>query len=81
MSSTGYILNGKYVRSSDVPVEAKVPRKQPLHKQYETDRELEEFRRDIVQPYLPNGKPNPEFIEAMPAAAERYGFVNKEDKN
>lgn len=80
MSTTGYILNGKYVRSSHDTVATK-PRKQPLAKQYEMDRMREDFRRDIIQPYLPNGKPNPEFIEAYPKQAVNYGFVKEEDKN
>lgn len=80
MSGTGYILNGKYVRAA-VPTNAKVPRKQVLHKIREIEHDAQEFARDLVQPYLANGKPNPEFIEALPAEAERYGFVNKEDKN
>jgi hypothetical protein len=81
MSGTGYIVNGKYVRTKAVPSSATVPRKQILHKQFEAEKDRQEFARDLVQPYLPNGKPNPEFITAMPKEAERYGFVNKEDKN
>jgi len=81
MSGTGYILNGKYVRSSSAPSRATVPRKQVLHKQYEAERDRQEFARDLVQPYLPNGKPNPEFITALPKEAERYGFVNKDERN
>lgn len=81
MKTTGYIVNGKYVRATDVPSSAKVARKQPLHKQYENDRMLEDFRKDIIQPYLPNGKPNPDFIDAYPKESEQYGFVNKESRN
>lgn len=81
MKSTGYILNGKYVRAGNTPDSAKSVRKQPLHGQYETDRMREEFRKDLVQPYLPNGKPNKEFVDAFPERAEGYGFVNKEEKN
>ena len=80
-NSTGYIVNGKYVRTKSVPSSATAPRKQILHKQFEAEKDRQEFARDLVQPHLPNGKPNPEFITAMPKEAERYGFVNKEDKN
>jgi hypothetical protein len=79
--STGYIINGKYVRASSVPSGALAPRKQVLHKQFEAERDRQEFARDLVQPYLPNGKPNPEFITALPKEAERYGFVNKDENN
>jgi hypothetical protein len=81
MSTTGYILNGKYVRASEVDTKAKVPRKQILHKQGEIEHDARQFARDLVQPYLPNGQPNPEFIRALPEEAERYGFVKKEDRN
>jgi hypothetical protein len=80
-SSTGYILNGKYVRSGTVPSQVTVPRKHVLQKQFETNEDVQRFKKDLIQPYLPNGKPNPEFIDAYPKEAERYGFVNKEEKN
>lgn len=79
--STGYILNGKYIRTAEVPTGAVAPRKQPLHKAFEAEAQRTEFARDLVQPYLANGKPNPEFIDAMPKEAERYGMVNKDDRN
>lgn len=81
MKSTGYILNGVYVRGNDVPARAKTPRKHLLQKQFEITEDVQRFKKDLVQPYLPNGKPNPEFISAMPEEAERYGFVKKEEKN
>jgi len=80
MSGTGYIINGVYVRTNKAS-KVTAPRKHALHKQFEIERDAQEFARDIVQPYLPNGKPNPEFITALPREAERYGFVNKEDRN
>jgi len=81
MSGTGYIINGKYVRTKNVPGSAKVPRRQPGAKEFEAQLDRERFAKDLVQPYLPNGKPNPEFITALPEEAERYGFVNKDDSN
>lgn len=81
MSGTGYILNGKYIRTTRAPGAATTPRKQILHKQFEAERDRQEFARDLVQPYLPNGQINSEFITALPKEAERYGFVNKDDSN
>jgi len=81
MSGTGYIVNGKYVRTPKVPADAVAPRRQPGAKEFEAEADRQRFARDLVQPYLPNGKPNPEFITALPKEAERYGFVNKEEKN
>ncbi len=80
MRSTGYIINGKYVRIADIPPDATAARKQPLHGQYEVDRMREDFRKDLIQPYV-NGKPNPDFIDAYPKESEQYGFVNGGEKN
>lgn len=76
----GYLLNGKYHKGSP-PSEVTRPRRQPGLKKYEQDRQIEEFRKDLIQPYLPNGQPNPEFIKAYPEEAERKGFVNKDERN
>jgi len=75
----GYLLNGKYYKGT-APSEVKRPRRQPGLKRYEQDRQIEEFRKDLIQPYI-NGKPNPEFIKAYPEEAERKGFVNKDERN
>ena len=79
--STGYILNGKYIRTPAVPSGAVAPRRQPGAAAFEADTQRTEFARDLVQPFLANGKPNPEFIDALPKEAERYGMVNKDDRN
>lgn len=79
--STGYILNGKYVRMGSVPGGELAPRKQALHRQFQIEKDRQEFARDLVQPYTPDGKINQEFIRALPKEAERYGFVNKDDSN
>lgn len=71
MSGTGYILNGKYIRTSDIPAEAVNPRQQPLLKAYEMDRAVEQFRRDFTQPRI-NGKPNPAFVKAYPEESRQY---------
>ena len=81
MSGTGYIINGKYVRTKNVPGSAKVPRRQPGAKEFEAQLDRERFAKDLVQPYLPNGQVNEEFIRALPKEAERYGFVKKEERN
>lgn len=81
MSGTGYIINGKYVRTKAPASDALAPKRQPGAKEFAAEADRMRFARDLVQPYLPNGKPNPEFITALPAEAERYGFVNKEQSN
>ena len=81
MPSTGYIMNGVYFRTKEIPDNTVTPRLQPGAKEFEAQADRDRFARDLVQPYLPNGKINPEFITALPVEAERYGFVNKEEKN
>ena len=76
----GYLLNGKYYKG-DAPGDLKRPRRQPGLKRYEMDREIETFRKDIIQPYLPNGQPNPAYIDAYPDDAQRKGMVNKDERN
>lgn len=76
----GYIKDGKFYSGSP-PASVKRVRKHPGHKQYENEEMLTNHRKDIIQPYLANGKPNPEFIDAYPTESENYGFVNKEEKN
>lgn len=81
MRGTGYIKDGKYIRTNSVPSTAIAPRRQLGHKEFEAQADRDRFAKDLVQPYLPNGKPNPEFITALPKEAERYGFVNKDESN
>lgn len=72
MKSTGFILNGVYL--TEVPdVEALRDPHAVTDKQYSHDRQRENHRRDLLQPYT-NGKPNPEFIEQYPKEAKEYGF-------
>jgi hypothetical protein len=75
MKSTGYILNGVYY--DQLPdVESLRETHATTDKQYSHDRQRENHRRDLLQPYV-NGHPNPEFIEQYPKEAKEYGF-NKE---
>lgn len=34
--------------------------------------------RELTQPYLPSGAPNPDFIKHFPEAAKDYGFIKEE---
>jgi hypothetical protein len=81
MKSTGYILNGAYHTINGVYHPGKFTRiviKEQLEttiidKQYQHDRQREEHRRDLIQPYK-DGKPNSEFIEQYPEESQQYGF-------
>lgn len=70
MKTTGYILNGKYYKE-DPDLEAMRSSRAVTDKNYQHDRQRENNRKDIIQPYK-GGKPNPEFIRAYPTEAKSY---------
>lgn len=72
MKSTGFIKDGVYYRGTLRGVATQGD--QPLHKGWSHDRQREEHRADIVQPYKDN-QPNPEFIQLYPDQAAKYGFL------
>ena len=39
---------------------------------YDRDREREDYRKDMLQPWLPNGKINVEFARAYPERIDNY---------
>jgi len=39
---------------------------------YDRDRDRENHRKDMLQPFLPNGKPNTEFIRAYPERSDNF---------
>jgi len=75
VSTTGYYKNGKYYRVAEVPVAQLVTPQQSTWKQADHARQRFDHAAEIIQPYLPNGDPNPAMIEAWPEDAERYGFL------
>lgn len=77
----GVIINGKYYPDKDAKsAERTLP---PLAKQADVSRRTMEYQRhdvDLLQPYLPDGTPNPDFIKHYPKEAVEYGFI-KERRN
>jgi len=73
MKSTGYIINGIYY-SSKTARPSEVAADSSTYKAYSHDRQREDHRHDLIQPYI-NGRPNPEFIEQYPAEAQNYKFI------
>lgn len=69
----GYVLNGKYYRNSDQAPD--VRGSNPLNHQYNIDRQREDYRRETLQPYNPDGTPNEQFIAAYPEHSKEYGFT------
>lgn len=77
----GLLVNGKYYPDKNAEdAESNLP---PLAKQARISKMTQEYDRhdiDLVQPYLPNGKPNPDFIKYYPEEAAEYGFTKKESE-
>lgn len=69
MKSTGYILNGIYIKNDQAP--GTNLSSSATYKQYDHDRQREEHRIDLIQPWV-NGKPNEEFRIHYPEEAEKY---------
>lgn len=72
--TTGYILNGVYYTAGEPPKYLKDDHA-ITDKHYSHDRQRENHRRDLIQPYTAKGKPNPEFIQEYPEMAKQYGFI------
>ena len=77
MSSTGYVLNGKYYKKAPDMHELQATQ-QSTWKEWDHDRQRHDYAADIVQPYK-HGKPNQEFIDLNPDAAIDYGFIKREN--
>lgn len=75
------VVNGKYV--SERCGSCWTEHAQPRHNSaaaYQLDREREDSARDIVQPWLPGGKPNPEFAHAYPRLAKEIYYTPEQLK-
>lgn len=57
----GSVVNGQYQKNA--PIEVTQPNEHSLHRQYVRDRMLEDYSKDVVQPYK-NGQINTEYVEA-----------------
>jgi hypothetical protein len=68
MRSTGFILDGKYIKEEPKKLTEDV---QSTYKQYRHDRQRDQHRAEIVQPYK-NGKLNPEFKMLYPEESKNY---------
>lgn len=76
----GYILNGKF-HKGEPDVDKLMPRPTSTHKQAGHDNQRMDHKADLVQPYLPNGNPNPAFIELYPEESqETYKFIPTDEE-
>lgn len=71
--------DGKYHKES-AEVGMFVLPMQSTYRQHSRDRQREDHRADLLQPYLRDGSPNPEFISVYPEESKAYGFIPKEDE-
>jgi len=70
------IISGKYIseRCTDCLIEAGVGIERGVSStsaEYSRERQREDFRKDIIQPYIGN-KPNRDFAQAYPDKAKEY---------
>ncbi len=73
MKSTGYVINGEYHKGKAPLGTHEADNTQ--YKEWTHDKQRQEHRADLIQPYTRDGKPNPEFINIYPDEAKGYGFI------
>ena len=70
----GILLNGKYYKNpEDAPFNASAVVGQQLQS-YHLESQAKKHDMDLIQPYLSDGSPNPEFIKYYPKEAKEYGM-------
>lgn len=71
----GILLNGKYYKNiKDAPSRAKAVVGSQLQS-YNLESQAQKHDMDLIQPYLGDGSPNPDFIKYYPKEAKEYGMV------
>ena len=63
---TGAILNSIYGHYCDNCVGTNKRKAHTGKASYDRDRDREDYKKDMLQPFLPDGTPNTEFIRAYP---------------
>lgn len=77
----GFIgADGKYY-SGQPKMAQLVPDRTSVWKQSDHDRQRADHKKDLIRPYLPDGTPNPDFIEAYPEESKTtYGFIPTDEQ-
>lgn len=76
----GVLIDGKYyANKSAADVKRRAPAIASQSDVYNRTSQYQKFDRELIQPRLANGKPNPEFIKHYPQESREYGFI-KDDK-
>lgn len=70
----GILLNGKYYKDpKDAPAQAQAVVGSQLQN-YTLESQAQKHDMDLIQPYLSDGSPNPDFIKYYPKEAKEYGM-------
>lgn len=79
VASTGYVDESGVYHKKEVPLEELNRTRQSMFQQGDWARQRFDHAGELIQPHTVDGKPNPQFIEAFPAEAARYGFIPREE--
>ena len=70
----GVLLDGKYYKNpEDAPSQSFAAVGAQLEG-YNLHHQAQKYDRELIQPWLPDGNPNPEFIKYFPKEAKEYGM-------
>lgn len=70
----GILVGNKYYKNpKDAPVQNYAIIGSQL-RSYNLESQAKKHDMDLIQPYLPDGSPNPEFIKYYPKEAKEYGM-------
>ena len=70
----GILLGGKYYKDpKDAPIQHQAVVGSQLQS-YNLESQAQKHDMDLIQPYLGDGSPNPDFIKYYPKEAKEYGM-------
>lgn len=70
----GVLINGKYYKNpSEAPQEARAAIGTQVDS-WSRSNTAQRFDMELIQPYLPDGTPNPDFVKYYPKEAKEYGM-------
>lgn len=70
----GILIQGKYYKNpEDAPVQTQ-PAIGSQVQSYNLEAQAKKHDMDLIQPYLSDGSPNPDFIKYYPKEAKEYGM-------
>lgn len=68
----GAILNSKFGHYCSECLASQHRQDLASKAEYSRERDRETYKKDMLQPFLPNGKPNTEFIRAYPERSDNF---------